>query len=70
MDEYYNQKQAMERLGFLSVNAFRRLERHYPDIFVNINPKVTKNAGRWYDRAKVDKFAETRKLFLNWDETR
>ena len=70
MDEHYNQKQAMERLGLQSVNAFRQLERKYPEIFMNVNPKVTKHTARWYDKVKIDKFAETRKLFLTWDETR
>lgn len=70
MNEYYNQKQAMERLGMFSVNAFRQLERKYPDIFENVNPVMSKHKPRWYDKAKIDKFAETRKLFLSWDETR
>ena len=70
MNEYYTQKQAMKLLGLISTNAFRQLERKYPEVFENVNPVRNKQKPRWYDKAKLDKFAETRKLFSTWDETR
>lgn len=70
MDEYYNEKQAMERLDMFSINAFRQLTRKYPDIFENVNTGVTKEKVQRYYKAKVDKFAEMRKLFSTGDETR
>lgn len=57
---YYSLKEVMERLGFQSLNAFRRLERKYPDVFTNVNPNTQKNRYHWYDKAAVDKFADQR----------
>jgi hypothetical protein len=63
MSEYYTLKQAMERLGLRSTNAFRQLERKYPEMFVNVNPQGTRDKNPWYDKAALDKFAKTREYF-------
>jgi hypothetical protein len=59
MKNYYTLRQAMELLGFRSLNAFRQLERKHPEAFVNINPDLPKRKALWYDKATLDKFAET-----------
>ena len=38
MNEYYTLKQAMDQLVLRSFNSFRKLERKYPEVFVNICP--------------------------------
>ena len=66
MNETYNLKEAMERLGLRSANVFFRLERKYPTAFV-----VMKRAGKSgnsrlgvaYDRATIDRFAERSEHF-------
>ena len=63
-NEYYTLKQAMERLGMRSINAFRQLERKYPEIFVNVNTTINRAKHPWYDKAAIDKFAETREQLL------
>ena len=59
MKEHYTLKQAMERLGIRSLNAFRQLVRKYPDVFMNINQNQYKGTNPWYDKAALDKFATT-----------
>src|SRR5689334_19037425 len=48
MDEYYTLHQVMELLGLRSTNAFRQLERKYPDAFVNVNSTKHRNKNPWY----------------------
>ena len=60
MNEYYTLKQAMERLALRSINAFRQLERKYPEGFVNIHPdRYARVKTSWYDRVALDNFAKT-----------
>jgi len=63
MSEYYTFKEAMERLGLRSVNAFRQLERKYPDVFANVSPYTSKSKAPRYDKAALDKFADMREYF-------
>ena len=60
MKEYYSRQQAMQRLGLQSVNLFFQLERKYPEVFRNLNPHASKHKPPWYDKALINKFAETR----------
>ena len=66
MNETYNLKQAMERLGLQSANVFFRLEREYPAAFV-VMKRTVKNSnsrlGVEYDKATLDSFAERRAYF-------
>lgn len=65
--ETYTLKQAMERLGLQSANAFFQLERKYPEAFVVIKRGSSKDAksrtGVEYDRATLERFAEKREYF-------
>ena len=65
--ETYTLKQAMERLGLQSANAFFQLERKYPEAFVIMKRGSSKDAksrtGVEYDRATLDRFAERREYF-------
>jgi hypothetical protein len=63
MKDYYTQKEAMEQLGLKSLNAFRQLERKYPDVFVNVHSSTQKDRYPWYDKATIDKFAKMRAYF-------
>ena len=63
-NEYYTLKQAMKRLSIKSLNTFRQLERKYPEIFVNVNTGPNRAKYHWYDKAAIDKFAETREQLL------
>jgi hypothetical protein len=63
MKDYYTLKEAMERLGLKSVNAFRQLERKYLDVFMNVNQHTNKGRFPWYDKATIDKFAKMRAYF-------
>lgn len=63
MNESYTRKQAMERLGIMSINAFLHLARKYPEIFVNVNRSTQRDRYPWYDKAAIDKFAEEREYF-------
>jgi hypothetical protein len=56
MNEYYTRKQAIERLGLRSTNAFLRLERKYPEGFVNVNPNRDREKKPRYDKAALDSF--------------
>jgi hypothetical protein len=65
MNEFYTLKQAMERLGVKSMNAFFRMERKYPEAFVVVQQSSHK--GRFesrkhihYDKAALDRFADSR----------
>ena len=62
MNEYYTRKQAMERLGLRSTNAFLHLERRYPEAFVNVNP-TQPGKNPWYDKATLDRFYHMREYF-------
>ena len=63
--ETYTLKQAMERLGLQSANAFFQLERKHPEAFVVIkrgSHKDTKSrTGIEYDKATLERFVERRK---------
>ena len=60
MNERYSLKQAMERLGLKSINAFRQLERKNPEGFVNVNrDQYARVKSPWYDRLALDSFAKT-----------
>ncbi len=65
--ETYTVKQAMERLGLQSANAFFQLERKYPEAFVVIKRGSSKDAksrtGVEYDKATLERFAERREQF-------
>lgn len=65
--ETYNLKQAMERLGLQSANAFFQLERKHPEAFVVIKRGSSKDprsrSGVEYDKATLEKFAEKREQF-------
>ena len=67
MNETYNQKEAMDRLGLRSVNAFLQLERKYPNAFVIVTPRLTSHSGHnkhiHYDKATLDSFAMMRENF-------
>lgn len=56
MNEYYTRKQAMDRLGMKSTNAFLQLVRKYPEGFVNVNPNRYGEKKPWYDKAALDNF--------------
>ncbi|HET8671150.1 MAG TPA: hypothetical protein VFM05_11140 [Candidatus Saccharimonadales bacterium] len=61
MNDTYDRKEAMARVGFTSPNAFFQLERKYPEAFV-----VTKRGlgtDIRYDKATLDQFAERHKHF-------
>jgi hypothetical protein len=65
--ETYTLKQAMERLGLQSANAFFQLERKYPEAFVIMKRGSGKDAksrtGVEYDKATLDRFALRREYF-------
>ena len=65
--ETYTLKQAMERLGLQSANAFFQLERKHPEAFVVIKRASSKDAksrtGVEYDKAALERFAERRESF-------
>lgn len=63
MNEYYTLHEAMELLGLRSTNAFRQLERKYPDAFVNVNETKHRKKNPWYDKAALDKFHQMREYF-------
>lgn len=72
MKDYYTRKEAMEQLGMMSINAFLQLVRKYPEVFVNMNPGANREKHPWYDKARLDKFAEMRAYFKqeNHEHTR
>jgi hypothetical protein len=65
--ETYTLKQAMERLGLQSANAFFQLERKYPQAFIVVkrgsSKDVRSRTGVEYDRAALDRFVERRQHF-------
>jgi hypothetical protein len=61
---YYTREDAMQQLRLMSVNAFLQLERKYPKVFANINPKKDKYKQPWYEKAAVDKFVQTREDWI------
>ena len=67
MQETYNLKEAMERLGLMSANALFQLERKHPEAFVVTKRKFHKDThiriGAEYDKAALDRFAERREQF-------
>lgn len=66
MNETYNLKEAMERLGLRSANVFFRLEREYPAAFVvmkRAGQSANNRLGVEYDRGTLDRFAERREYF-------
>jgi hypothetical protein len=54
MNQTYTRKQAMERLGVRSTNAFTQLSKKYPDAFVIIQQSTIKHPR--YDKAALDRF--------------
>jgi hypothetical protein len=63
MSETYNRKQAMERLGILSINSFLFLQRKYPDVFVIVNQGPAAEKKPLYDKDTIDNFARRRAYF-------
>jgi len=68
MNETYTLKEAMERLGIKSANAFFQLERKYPDAFVVMQRGFSKKDVHsrkdiQYHKAMIDRFAERRQYF-------
>ena len=66
MNQTYNLKEAMERLGLHSANVFFRLERKYPTAFVvmkRVGKSRNSRLGVEYDRAALDGFAERSEYF-------
>jgi hypothetical protein len=59
MDQTYTREQAMERLGIKRMSDFRRFERMYPQVFMNVNPGVHRDTQRLYDKTAIEKFADT-----------
>jgi hypothetical protein len=64
MHETYTRKQAMERLGIRSTNAFLSLAKRYPEGFVIVYPGIPGTRQPHYDRVQVDKFAEQREYLI------
>jgi hypothetical protein len=60
MNETYTREQAMERLDIRSMRDFRRFERTYPQVFMNVNMGVHRDTQRLYDKTAVDNFANIR----------
>ena len=62
--ETYTVKEAMDRLGLKSKSSFLRLERKHPQAFVVVKQtkglKQKKGKLIHYDKATLDRFAETR----------
>ena len=67
MDQTYTREQAMERLGIRSMTDFRRLERKYSQMFINVNLGVHRDTQPLYDKTALDKFAHTRDKLLSRD---
>jgi hypothetical protein len=63
MDDNYNRKQAMERLGLSSTNSFLFMERKYPEAFVMVNQVAAGDKHARYDKATLDNFAKKREYF-------
>ena len=65
MNETYTRQQAMDRLGFRSVNAFLQLERKYPNAFVVVKHDYTKKSDKqtYYDKDTLDRFAKVLEQF-------
>jgi len=60
MNQFYTRKQAMERLGIRSTNAFTHLVKKYSEAFVIIKQVTSKHAR--YDKTELDRFAQLRDL--------
>jgi hypothetical protein len=58
MDETYTRKQAMELLGIKSLNAFKNLEKKYPEYFVIMKQDPYKFVR--YHKATLDRFEKIR----------
>ena len=69
MDQTYTREQAMKRLGIKSMSTFRRLERKYPQVFINVNLGVHRDTQPLYDKTALDKFAHTRDKLLSRDNS-
>ena len=65
MNQTYSREQAMQRLGIRSMSDFRRFERKYPQVFMNVNMGVHSDTQRLYDKTAIDNFAATRDKLLN-----
>jgi hypothetical protein len=61
MTETYTRRQVMELLGLLRMGAVDALAKKYPEAFVRVN--IGKSRVRKYDKAALDKFANSRKIF-------
>ena len=69
MDQTYTREQAMERLGIRSMTDFRRLERKYSQMFINVNLGVHRDTQPLYDKTALDKFANVRDKLLSRDSS-
>ena len=65
MNQTYTREQAKQRLGIKSMSDFRRFERKYPQVFMNVNMGVHSDTQRLYDKTAIDNFAATRDKLLN-----
>ena len=65
MKDTYTLKQAMERIGAKSTNAFFHMERKYPEAFVVVQKGMGYHYHRniLYDKATLDRFADRRDNF-------
>lgn len=61
MNDTYTLRQAMDRLGFMSANAFFQLERKYPEAFVIMKRGPGRDVR--YHKATLDRFAQRRAYF-------
>ena len=59
MNLTYTREQAMQRLGIKSMSDFRRFERKYPQVFMNVNLGVHRDTQRLYDKTALDNFVNT-----------
>lgn len=64
MDKPYTREKAMERLGIKRMSDFRRLERKYSQMFINVNLGVHRERQPLYDKTALDKFANIRDKLL------
>ena len=65
MNQTYSREQAMKRLGIKSRNDFRRFERKYPLMFINVNRGVHRDTQPLYVKTALDTFANTRDKLLS-----
>jgi hypothetical protein len=64
MNQTYTREQVMQRLGIKSMSDFRRFERKYPQVFMNVNLGVHRDTQRLYDKTALDNFVNTHDKLL------